>query len=368
MNRSFFTFLASPQPGSGADETQTTERALLRAALILIGAFWTIHFFMMTVRFGVKAGDLAAPYMVSRLGLSLFGGLVCFGLFLALKRFRTRRFSMQAALACLSSSWAALIVALVNIHALDDGNFPGDFPNYAALLIYAFMYWYWFYLSWSAAFLAVSFSLTAADQERRALVSKTEAHEAHMRALRYQINPHFLFNALNSIASLIEEDREEAERAIVRLSEFLRSSLALDPLEEISLAEEFALQEAYLAIEMVRFPNRLRVETHLPAELADFRVPCLILQPIVENAVKHGVRRSNGLTTLKISACRAQDGVVVEIEDDADAAQSAAMVESGLGIGLNNVRKRLAARYRDAFRFECSPGPAGYRVEMLFPA
>ena len=120
-----------------------------------------------------------------------------------------------------------------------------------------------------------------------------EAQEAQLRALRYQINPHFLFNTLNSLSSLIlSKQTDTAERMLMNLSTFFRATLSADPTADVSLDEEIKLQRLYLDIEQIRFPDRLSVEVDVPDALLAARVPVLILQPIVENAVKYGVAKS----------------------------------------------------------------------------
>src|SRR4028118_477353 len=140
--------------------------------------------------------------------------------------------------------------------------------------------------------------LRAAD--RRAAVLEREAQDAQLRALRYQINPHFLFNTLNSLSSLVLTQRTDtAERMIMNLSTFFRTTLSADPTADVSLEEEIKLQRLYLDIEQIRFPDRLRVEVDVPEPLLAARVPVLLLQPVVENAVKYGVARSRGAVTLR---------------------------------------------------------------------
>ena len=136
-------------------------------------------------------------------------------------------------------------------------------------------------------------SFALADQ--RAAVFAREAQEAQLRALRYQINPHFLFNTLNSLSSLVLTKRTEtAEQMLMNLSTFFRATLSADPTADVPLEEEIKLQRLYLDIEQIRFPDRLTVEIDVPDELLDARVPVLILQPVIENAVKYGVARSRG--------------------------------------------------------------------------
>src|SRR6476469_3756275 len=163
--------------------------------------------------------------------------------------------------------------------------------------------WLFFFLAWSAFYLANQAQAEALGARRRAAEAESAAQAAQVRALRYQVNPHFLFNTLNSLSSLIIGGRaEEAESMVLKLSNFFRQSLTLDATADISLAEEVALQRLYLDIEKVRFPRRLKAEFDIPAELEKARLPGLILQPIVENAIKHAVSPTRDKVELKIAA------------------------------------------------------------------
>jgi signal transduction histidine kinase len=228
--------------------------------------------------------------------------------------------------------------------------------------------WYFFFAAWASFYLAMSSAAQLRTAERRALRAERDAQAAQLKALRYQVNPHFLFNTLNSLSSLVMARREEeAETMIVNLSTFFRSSLAIDPADDITLAEEIRFQRLYLDIEKVRFPKRLEVRTDIPTELEGARVPPLILQPLVENAIKHGVARSTRPVTLSIAA-RAEDSrLVLTVENNGGAAPGS-HAPDGTGVGLTNVCERLAARFGAAA--ECKSGPlpgGGYRVTIAMP-
>lgn len=228
--------------------------------------------------------------------------------------------------------------------------------------------WYFFFAAWASFYLAMSSAAQLRTAERRALRAERDAQAAQLKALRYQVNPHFLFNTLNSLSSLVMARREEeAETMIVNLSTFFRSSLAIDPADDITLAEEIQFQRLYLDIEKVRFPKRLEVRTEIPPELERALVPPLILQPLVENAIKHGVARSSRPVTLRIGA-RAEDSrLILTVENDGGAPPGT-NAPDGTGVGLTNVCERLAARFGSAA--ECDHGPlpgGGYRVTVAMP-
>ncbi|MGZ8999360.1 MAG: sensor histidine kinase [Allosphingosinicella sp.] len=231
--------------------------------------------------------------------------------------------------------------------------------------------WLFFFAAWSAFYLATLAQSEALGARRRAVEAESAARAAQVRALRYQVNPHFLFNTLNSLSSLVMSGRpEEAEEMILKLSTFFRSSLSLDPSADVTLAEEIALQSLYLDIERVRFPKRLKVEIDVPADLESARLPALILQPVVENAIKYAVSPTRDTVLLKIAAREAGPGrLTVEITNTGKRSKRpSGETHEGTGLGLGNVCERLKARFGAAAH--CAFGPTddgGYRVVMTLP-
>ena len=227
---------------------------------------------------------------------------------------------------------------------------------------------YFFFIAWAALYLALCYAAEAQMLERRTAQLRGAAQAAELRALRYQVNPHFLFNTLNSLSSLVMTGkREEAERMILNLSNFFRTSLSGDPTEDVPLSAEIQLQRLYLDIEGVRFPDRLLVKVDLPERLRNACVPGLLLQPLVENAVKYGVARSRRPVTIRLSALEDSGGLVLTVENDGEPGGVRAE-EQGTGVGLANVRDRLAARFGD--RASCRWGPlpgGGFRVTLTMP-
>ena len=232
--------------------------------------------------------------------------------------------------------------------------------------------WFFFFAAWSAFYLATLAQAEALGARRRVAEAESAARAAQVRALRYQVNPHFLFNTLNSLSSLVMSGRpQEAEEMILKLSTFFRSSLSLDPSADVTLAEEIALQRLYLDIERVRFPRRLKVEIDVPAELETALLPALILQPVVENAIKYGVSPTREKVVLRIAAREAGPGrFTVEISNNGkpQSARNRDNAPGGTGVGLGNVSERLRARFGNAA--QCEFGPiegGGYRVLMTLP-
>ncbi len=222
--------------------------------------------------------------------------------------------------------------------------------------------------------LAVAFHylLLALEQgaaaERRALKSRVLAREAEWKALRAQLDPHFLFNGLNTISALVTSDPVGARRMAILLAEFLRRTLHLGSREEIPLAEEAALASSYLAVERARFGTRLEVVESLEPAALEQRVPPLLLQPLIENAVRHGIAQLllGGVVRIeaRIDASSGSGRLLVAVENPCDPDR---MPTGGHGVGLVNVSARLAGRYGEAATLRVLSTPGKFRVEIELP-
>jgi hypothetical protein len=233
--------------------------------------------------------------------------------------------------------------------------------------------WLFFFLAWSAFYLANQAQAEALGAQRRLADAESAAQAAQVRALRYQVNPHFLFNTLNSLSSLVMTGRSDrAEAMLLALSTFFRTSLSLDPSANVTLAEEIDLQRLYLDIEKARFPDRLHVEIDVPMELEQARLPALLLQPIVENAIKYGVSKSRKAVVIRIEARHLDDHrMVVEVSNrlkNGGKDELPAATHEGTGVGLANVCQRLDARFggRATCRYGAMSG-GGFKVALTMP-
>lgn len=209
---------------------------------------------------------------------------------------------------------------------------------------------------------AVHFYRRGAEREKQALELEASLAQARLDALKMQIQPHFLFNALNSIAALVHKDPEAADEMIGALSEFLRCTLHGKARHQVSLVEELEYVRRYLAIETVRFGDRLRCETDVPPETFGALVPMLILQPLVENAVRHGLSGTAGPARITITARRIDDRLRIVVEDNGTGFGP----ESAERIGLANTRARLRELHGEAAEVNLGTGP-GCKVELLLP-
>ncbi len=214
----------------------------------------------------------------------------------------------------------------------------------------------------------LAWSVRARERERRALIAEAQLAQARLAALQMQINPHFLFNALNGISTLIHSDAEAAEDMLGDLSELLRRVLDTADQPQIRLARELEFLDAYLAIEQRRFGDRLNVERNFPPETLDALVPTFILQPVVENAIKHGVevRRARGLIRLE---ARAINGFLeISVSDSGKGVGATLSTVAGGGIGLTNTKSRLQQSFGDQHRLSIGTGSeGGCTVVLSFP-
>ena len=214
----------------------------------------------------------------------------------------------------------------------------------------------------------LNYAAVAAEQsheaERRVVESRALAREAELQALKMQINPHFLFNRLHSIAALTTVDGARAREMCVRLSDFLRAGLALGERESIPLREELALARRYLEVEQVRFGDRLRVEEDIQDVCEECAVPALLLQPLVENAVKHGIAGIVDGGTIRLAATRNGRQVSIAIENAFDAEMLPAR---NIGMGLAHVRRRLQVRYGGEAALDAAGSDGVYRVFLRLP-
>jgi sensor histidine kinase YesM len=204
-------------------------------------------------------------------------------------------------------------------------------------------------------------------QERTIADARTTAQQAQLAALRYQLNPHFLFNTLNAISAMIVTRRnEDAEEMTNRLSSFLRGSLQSDPGALIPLESELSLIEEYLEIESIRFGDRLKVVFDCSSEACAAMVPGFILQPLVENAIKYAVAPSPDPVTLRIMGKVEAGMLIVAVEDDG-AFDHEIPDTTGVGVGLRNIRDRLAALHGSAAALKTHAGETGFRATIEIP-
>ena len=223
-------------------------------------------------------------------------------------------------------------------------------------------------LCWTALYYGVKFYERLQLEREATLKQSALAQEAQLKMLRYQLNPHFLFNTLNAISTLVLDNQNRtANLAVSRLSEFLRYTLDQDPMKKVTLRQELDALNLYLGIEKLRFGDRLRLEFDVDERAESALVPSLLLQPLVENAMKYAIapREQGGAVT--VIAGIEGGGLRLAVVDDGPGLPAAAANANGRGVGLRNTRERLKVLYGDAHAVEVADASPGLRVEMRLP-
>jgi LytS/YehU family sensor histidine kinase len=215
---------------------------------------------------------------------------------------------------------------------------------------------YWGFIGLSHA---LDFHRESQDRALAAAQLETMLAEAQLQALQRQLHPHFLFNTLHAISALMHRDTEAADAMLARLSDLLRLTLERIGVQEVPLRDELEFIDKYLEIERTRFGERLRVSTAVQPETLDAAVPTLLLQPLVENAIRHGIAPKIGGGRLEVAARRDGASLVLTVRDDGAGLTKAKREALNTGVGLSNTRSRLEHLYRDRFRFEFAEPPGG---------
>lgn len=307
---------------------------------------------------------LAVPLAIVQAFLCLASWYVCRSL--PIRGIELRRFAGTHAAAAVASSVLWLAIGRACAQALPDLSAEIRLPQVFAREVPAlFAVGILFYLLGAAGhYLYLAFE-ESRRAEKHALDLMLQAREAELRALRAQIDPHFLFNSLNSISSLSGSDAAAARKMTQLLADFLRTSLRLGRLESIPLEEEIRLAATYLAIEQVRFGDRLRVEDKVEEAARRCLVPPLLLQPLVENAVTHGIAHMVDPGVVRLEARLVRGGVVLTLTNPVDPERPE---RRGEAVGLANVRKRLATIYGPAARLDVRQDGARFTAELSLPA
>jgi LytS/YehU family sensor histidine kinase len=223
-------------------------------------------------------------------------------------------------------------------------------------------------LAWIAFWFGIRLQGAYSDERKRTLMAQAQAHDAQLKMLRYQLNPHFLFNTLNAIATLVlDRSNEVAERMLAALSRFLRYTLDQEPQQKVPLKRELEILDLYLRIEQMRFAERLRLDFKVDSEVENALVPSLILQPLVENAIKYAVAKKEQGCTLSLRARKAHNMLELEFMDDGPGCAELAL-QAGVGVGLRNSRERLNTLYGSSHQFRVENRlEGGVRVAMSIP-
>src|SRR5690349_8822852 len=214
--------------------------------------------------------------------------------------------------------------------------------------------------AWTALYYGINYFLLLEDQIRLRERLESQASTAQLAMLRYQLNPHFLFNTLNSISTLVLlKQTERANAMLARLSSFLRYTLANEPTANVTLAQEVETLKLYLEIEKMRFEDRLRPHFRIEGETIGARLPSLLLQPLIENAIKYAVTPAENGADIWITAQREGQAVRIEVADNGNGDGAELAASPSTGVGLANIRDRLSQAYGGAHRFETRQNERG---------
>jgi len=347
-----------------------SKRVFGRMAVAVILIFWTAQFTTVTISRLVRMPEESLGFIEPRAIVTVCAILLSFGILAVLRAVRGSTLLKRAVIAAALAAAGCCIHTLINMWVFMLFSFfvsDYSFTDYLIAFAVSVFDFVWFYSALSVMLLALTYGEDLVENEDRIAALEAQANIAQLNALRYQLNPHFLFNTLNSVASLISKKMgAEAETMVVSLSDFLRSTLRMDSGREIPLAEEIKLQSLYLDIEKARFPERLSVTIDVPAELNDACVPNLITQPLIENAIKHGVGRSSAPVHLEVIARDTGGKLSLEVRDDGGNASDGA--PSGTKVGLRNVAERLRLRFGDEGSLTAGRRPeGGFSARILIP-
>ena len=248
---------------------------------------------------------------------------------------------------------------------------PPDYPGFRNYTLLAYLtqldwllmtYLFLIGLAWALAY--------RHESEERALNTsqlETRLVEAQLQALQRQLHPHFLFNTLNTVSGLIRTDPDGADKMIDRLGDLLRMTLHKSGIQEVSLKEELDVLGKYVEIERTRFGNRLTIDMQVQPETLDAQVPSLVLQPLVENAIRHGIAPNARPGRIAVSAERENDELVLQVLDNGDGLPPERLMALNRGVGLDNTRARLSHLYPDHFEFSFSNLDQGFGVTIRIP-
>jgi signal transduction histidine kinase len=354
-----------PGGGAGLSRQRGTRLAFIMLVWVLVGLFFSsqLYFYLIGTPKQISLPSALAWQMLAVFIFALSTPLVL----LLARRYRVERQTWRRAVpvhllagVVISAAWAAFHIVLDTYFS---GNLPrfrwGNLPRIIFVNLDRELLVYWIIVVLSHA----------VDYYQRYREGELRASQAQLQALKMQLHPHFLFNALHSISALVHADPDAADKMIARLGDFLRLTLDSAAAQEVTLRQELEFLNCYLDIERTRFRDRLTTHIDADPQALDCVVPNLILQPIVENAIRHGVSQRAAHGHVEVRAARAGQTLRLEVRDNGrglpEGAEACRGKQGGGGVGLANTRARLQQLYGGAFRFELQNAPAGGAVVTL---
>ena len=345
--------------------------SLGRTVLALTLAVWAMHFAMRTMLSLMPGDTLIEPgTLVARTVVSSVGIVLCLAIHALLRKADSNHPWRLLGYAVALSFPASMLLTWGGEYVFD--YFTSYFKMYPDRwmsrweLTETYKAYQWNFFAWCALYAAARNNAEVRRRDQQLADATNAAQQAQLLALRLQINPHFLFNTLNTLAGLIVLGRTtESEKMVLSLSRFLRYTLARTPSQLTTLADETGMLRQYLEIEAARFSDRLKVTWDIPDDCAQAMVPSLVLLPLVENALKYGLGGSDRPVEVHIGARREGERLVLTVEDDGGSTHGTA--NGGMGIGLSNARQRLAALYGDEAQLDSGPLDHGWRSVIRIP-
>ncbi len=345
-------------------------RAFLRHTILLNVVLWLFIYAVLTVRAPLIEKVAVNELALRRMLTVTAGALYSYGLTYPLRFAPLTAFWQRILLGVALAVGGSVLHAFTHVglyyelFPIPGAKLPDVSFSASEIALWS-IFWLGYYLAAVATYLALLYSSEFRRNERSLSLMRAFADDAHLRTLRYQINPHFLFNTLNSLSALVlDRKTREAERMLQALADFYRRTLATDPHKEISLSDELDIQRLYLAIEEVRFADRLVVFLDVAPDVLNCSVPALLLQPLVENAVLHGVALRECLSVIEITAFRRGPELVITVRNERPSKPGA---QAGLGVGLKNVEQRLSVHYGDRAKFRATPAGDFWLSEITIP-
>ncbi len=328
-----------------------------RAFWILQSIGWSGYFFLRTI--SGFANSMGWMLLVHTLLLTATG----YSLTLLMASLFRRLIRMRP-IWTLVLSLASVVIATAIFSAIETWSYatflkPGARPV-GVVYLGAMLLDFALLAAWTALYYGINYFLLLEDQIRLRERLEGQASSAQLAMLRYQLNPHFLFNTLNSISTLVLlKHTERANAMLARLSSFLRYTLANEPTAKVTLAQEVETLKLYLEIEKMRFEDRLRPHFRIESDTIGARLPSLLLQPLIENAIKYAVTPAESGADIWLTASREGQAVRIEVSDTGDGAGAEIAASPSTGVGLANIRDRLSQAYGPAHRFDSRQNERG---------
>ena len=334
-----------------------------RIVFAIITFSW-LFFLMTKFLVDLQVGREMLSRVPGRLAIMLLGVVLSYGMYRVLLRYVSRSLPLNALLVIGCACVASIPFAVFNTWLINTFDAPIDAVVTSAIIAWCASVHLFF--AQAIAMVAVVYAVQLRDEEAHSRQVQKNLRKAELRALRYQLNPHFLFNALNSVSALIWAKRpSEADRMVSRLADYYENVLTADDRELVPLSREIETQFQYLEIERTRFAERLKVTTDCPDHLRGALVPNLIIQPLVENSIKHGVARSSSEVEIGISVIE-EDGRLAIIVSDSGVQGDGQRSARSFGVGLRNTEARLRSFFGPTASLRVEARPDGFlsRIEL----